>query len=144
MSDRIQPSSEFKSAVASALGQARRSPDEAVRYMVDFVPVYAGFTPTREQAAAGGCPGCTYLGLWVDRWPDYPSAPHGLIFLFEEGIRKTSRDLHGQTYATLIHEMDHALQRDHVLKGLQAAKARGWGVQVQSPRASCRPCLGIR
>ena len=141
---KMPPSEEFKRAVGSALGLARVSPDEAVRYMVDFVPVYVQAAPTYEQAAAGGCPTCTYLGLWVDRWPGYPTAPHGSIFLFEDGIRKYSPDVYKQAYATLIHEMDHALQRDHVLQGLQRAKAAGWGVQARPQRSGCGSCFGAR
>jgi hypothetical protein len=134
------PSEEFKRAVASALGLARVSPDEAVRFMVDQVPVYAQYAPDESQARAGGCANCIYLGLWADHWPGYPAAPHGMIWLFEYGIRSMGGDLHRQVYATLLHEMDHALQRDHVLEGLRQAKLNGYQVQARPQISGCRPC----
>jgi len=116
-------SPQFVHAVEWAMTQARQSQDETVRFMVSYIPIYAQYRPTRAQAVAGGCPTCTYLGLWADAWPGYEPAKHGLIFLFEEGIRSMGGALREQVYATLIHEMDHALQRDHILHGVMEAKA---------------------
>jgi len=116
-------SQEFLSAVRWASEQAAQSDDEAVRFIIHYVPVYAQARPTREQAIAGGCVRCTYLGLWTSSWPGYPDAIHGTIWVFEEGIRAQGGDLYQQTLATLKHEIDHALERDHVLEHLKQAKA---------------------
>ena len=137
-------SPEFRNAVMSAIGKLKVSQDEAQRYMVEFVPVYALYGPSYDMKVAGGSIKNTYLGLWTDHWNGYPGSPHGLIFLFESGIRTVNPDVYDQTYQTLVHEMDHALQRDHVLAGMHAAKARGWGVQGRAQSYGCRPCLGIR
>jgi hypothetical protein len=113
----------FVDAVRWALDQAKHNPDEVVRFAAHYIPIYAQRTPTQEQAEAGGCPTCTYLGLWADRWPGYDAAPHGTVWLFEDGIKRMGGDVRKQALGTLLHEIDHALQRDHVLEALQAAKA---------------------
>jgi len=140
-------SEDFITAVGAALAYARVSPDEAVRYMVDNVPIFGQFAPDPIQAMAGGCSTCIYLGLWADRWEGKPSVPHGMIWLFESGIRKIGGSLETQTRATLLHEMDHALQRDHVLEAMHKKKAasgqyHGAGVSpaARAMTTSCRPC----
>jgi len=131
-----QPSPEFVNAVNMALHNAIMSQDELVQFMVKQVPVYVQVAPTREQAQAGGCVGCVYLGLWADRWPGYPQMPHGMIWMFEQGIRSVGGNLQAQTLATLLHEMDHALQRDHVLEALNRDKIAAMAVQARG----CRGC----
>lgn len=133
-----EPTDDFKQAVISAIDRASKYPDDAVQYMSRFVPIYATRTPTQEQAQAGGCPSCTYLGLWAATWPGYPRAPHGSIWLFENGIRTVRGSLQDNTLAVLLHEFDHALQRDHVLDAMSAAKASGsW-----RPWRACGSCPG--
>lgn len=131
-------SPEFKAAVQWAIAQAQVSDDEPVRFAINYIPVYADTDPTPQQAVAGGCATCTYLGLWSDEWPGYPKAAHGTIWLFERGIREQAMresrgDLYAQTLATLLHEIDHALQRDHVLEHLG---------QVKQAAAMARPLCG--
>ncbi len=73
------------------------------------------------------CRACTFLGLWTSSWPGYEKSPHGLIFLFEDGIRKeiekkreigVNSNLKEESLRVFLHEVDHALQRDHVLEAL--------------------------
>lgn len=136
-------SAEFERAVKSAIAGVQESPDEAARFAMHYVPVFVQPEPTREQAIAGGCPTCTYLGLWTSNWPGYTAADmgipqdewHGVIFLFERGIRSMNPDLHAQTQATLVHEIDHALERDHVLEHLNRAKA-----QIAAQAMQARGC----
>lgn len=121
---RLPVSSEFLEVVQVALSVARMSSDECVAFMAaGNVPVYAQRRPDLAQARAGGCVACTYLGLWADTWPGYDYSEHGIIWLFEQGIRKQPGDLGQETLATLLHEMDHALQRDHVLEALGRQRA---------------------
>ncbi len=135
-----EPTTEFQNAVKAAIDSASRWPDDAVQYMSHHVPVYAMTVPTPEQAKAGGCANCTYLGLWASSWPGYPPAPHGTIWLFETGIRSIGGDLRQNTLAVLLHEYDHALQRDHVLDAMAAAKAAG----SFTPYRGCGVCPGSR
>lgn len=134
-------SPEFAQAVSESLYLAANSVrDDAIAYMASgAVPVYYGFAATAEQASAGGCPSCTYLGLWADNWPGYEAVPHphGIIWLFEDGIRKygTGKTLTDKTLATLLHEYGHALQRDHVLDAVKERQRRG----LSRPCASCGP-----
>jgi hypothetical protein len=106
-------------AVDLALAEAAQSSDPAVAYMAQHVPVYAQLAPTEQQAVAGGCPNCWYLGLWANSWPGYEMVPHGTIWLFEAGIRHSTKDVVQGALSTLLHEMDHALQRDHVLEAME-------------------------
>jgi len=124
----ILASSEFINAVQAAIQEAQGSDDECIDYCAQNVPTYVQYQPTPQQSRAGGCRYCTYLGLWTDHWPGYERAPHGLIFLFEDGIRKEIEKKTAQgIYTTLqdeclrvfLHEVDHALQRDHVLEGMR-------------------------
>ena len=130
---RLPVSSDFLAAVEAAVVRARQSPDECVAFMAaGNVPVFAQRRPDLAQARAGGCTACTYLGLWADSWVGYEWSEHGIIWLFEEGIRKQGGDLTQQALITLLHEMDHALQRDHVLEALgrrQTATAAAAGVR---------------
>lgn len=73
------------------------------------------------------CRACTFLGLWASYWPGYERSPHGIIFLFEDGIRKEiakkrevglNSTLQEEGLRVFLHEVDHALQRDHVLEAL--------------------------
>lgn len=137
-------SEEFKQACEAARIAALGADDDAVRYMAEVIPIYAQARPTREQAMAGGCATCTYLGLWADRWPGYPNSAHGHIWLFDQGIRAIGGNLHRQVYSTLLHEFDHALQRDHVLDAMEGRKN---GANAQRAAAMAflpqpRPCCG--
>lgn len=128
-----QVSPEFMTAVELALAEAINSPDPAVAYMAEHVPVYMQVAPTQQQAVAGGCPHCWYLGLWANNWPGYQIVPHGTIWLFEAGIRHSTPDVVTGALSTLLHEMDHALQRDHVLEAMErkaAVLGRGAYAQV--------------
>lgn len=113
---------QFRSFVKAAIDELGDSEDPAVAYMSQQVPVFVQFAPTPQQARAGGCPDCTYLGLWANTWPGYDDTPHGMIWLFEHGIRRAGGDLYSRIVYTLLHEMEHALQRDHVLDALTAKK----------------------
>lgn len=73
------------------------------------------------------CRACTFLGLWASSWPGYEQSPHGIIFLFEDGIRKeiekkkdmgVRATLQEECLRVFLHEVDHALQRDHVLEAM--------------------------
>ena len=112
-----------------AMRKASEMPDDATRYMVDNIPVFAQYDVTPEMDKAGGCPGCVYLGLWADphtaRAWGYESSEHGTIWLFERGLRSVNGDVTDKTLKTLLHEFRHALQHDHVLDSLEKAKARG-------------------
>lgn len=147
---------EFKAAVIQALDIARTLPDDALVYMTypEHCGIYADDKATTEQAIAGGCENCSFLGLWADSWPGYTRTPHGVIWLYEDGIRQLKgnaddslqarhpgrydivvdgygavRDKYGPLTANILdvltHEMAHALQRDHVLDALDADKASG-------------------
>jgi hypothetical protein len=120
-------SQEFYRAVEDAIIVCRNWDDDAIAYAAYHVPVYVADRPTRAQARAGGCPACTYLGLWCDKWPGYPASPHGIIFLFEDGIASTAgmerTTLTVKTTEVLHHELEHALQRDHVLDALERRRA---------------------
>lgn len=133
-----QVSPDFRAAVDYALQQAAHFPDDAIQYMSAKVPVYMAAVPTPQQAQAGGCPNCTYLGLWAAAWPGLPPAPHGMIWLYEEGIRRTGGNIYEQVMAVLLHEYDHALQRDHVLDAMRADQARG----AWRPWRACGGCPG--
>lgn len=128
MSTEAQASPEFKALAVKAWQQIRtEEPDDAMRYMADNIPIHALASATPQQAEAGGCKDCKYLGLWADRWPGYPNSTHGTIWLFEDGIRALRGPLEKNVYEVMKHEMGHALQRDHVLdemekKGLLADK----------------------
>jgi len=132
MSAQTGTSAEFDYAVQMAIADVQRNPDEAVRFAMAFVPVFVMKRPTPEMAQAGGCATCTYLGLWAQHWPGYgpselgikPENWHGVIFMFEDGIRSMTNNVNLQARQTLLHEIDHALERDHVLQHLQAAKAQ--------------------
>lgn len=114
-------SPEFHGAAVTALARARNNPDLAVAYAAHVVPVYVDAAPDPAMAAAGGCPDCTYLGLWASSWPGYPPAGHGIIWLFETGIRKyASASLEDKVHFALVHELGHALQRDHVIAEMRA------------------------
>ena len=144
MSSLTGTSTEFDNAVRAAIDAAQNSPDEAVRFAIHYVPVYVQARPTHDMAVAGGCPSCTYLGLWAQSWPGYTARDlgiqqenwHGVIFMFEEGIRRQGVPLSIQAQQTLFHEIDHALQRDHVLEHLKVAKAQ-YAAQVRSGCGYC-------
>lgn len=130
-----QVSTEFMEAVHWAAEQAGKSNDELVSFAIHYIPVYAQTEPTPQQARAGGCEKCTYLGLWSDAWPGMPRTEHGTIWLFENGIRKYSSNLYDQVLETLLHEIDHAVQRNHVLESLNQAKAEARAMAW--PRLGC-------
>jgi hypothetical protein len=134
----------FIDTLEGARQKALHSPDDAVRYMAEHIPIFAQWAPTPEQARAGGCERCVYLGLWADRWPGYANSLHGIIWVFESGIRGQGGNLPEQAYRTLIHEMDHALQRDHVLDSMES-KRNSNAVQKAAALAyhpAPRPCCG--
>jgi hypothetical protein len=129
-------SAEFRTAVLAAVDRAKQAPDDSVRWMTAHIPVYIDARATPAQAAAGGCPHCTYLGLWAEHWPGYPPSPHGLVWLFEDGIRGQAtqawRTLSDVCFDVLVHEYGHALQRDHVLESL-----RGPADQIAARGCNC-------
>ena len=134
-------SREFRDAAEWSRDQiAAHHPNEAFRAAARWVPVYLQTYATQEQAEAGGCATCTYLGLWTNQWPEYPMAPHGLIFLFEDGIRRARNTFRGQVYQTLEHELNHALGRDHVLDRLRELKMHGLDIDGMPIRADSRGC----
>ena len=117
-------SGDFMESARLAVVKSGQAPDDSIRYMAKAIPIYAQWEPTPEMARAGGCPNCTYLGLWTQAWSGYAGSQHGLIILFERGIRYIGHNLWQLTYDTLLHEFGHALQLDHVLDAMQA-QARG-------------------
>lgn len=123
-----EPTPEFVALVEDALAKASLAPDDAVRFMSYEIPVYVQPDADPDQKEAGGCSDCIYLGLWADQWPGFPEEKHGQIWLFEQGIRGTDQHLplDQRVYSVLVHEMDHALQRNHVLEDMEAqTKAHG-------------------
>ena len=136
MSNTISP--EFKSVVNQAWQMSRQAPDDSMRYMADNIPIWVLPKADPQKALAGGCPTCTYLGLWADQWPGYQSGKHGIIFLFEDGIRGLHQNLLKDTYEVLTHEMGHALQRDHVLDEMQKLGMIG----AQTGSRGCGQCPG--
>jgi len=142
----LPPRTEFTTTIREARDLLMVDADEAVAFAARVVPVYAQRDVDPYQERVGGCrlPGgrkCTYLGLWANGWadPEFPDAPHGRIFLFEEGIRtygdRLGVDLFTQVYDTYLHEIGHALQRDHVLEALKAEQR----AQALAEAASARP-----
>lgn len=125
-----QPSPEFVTAVNQALMLAQQSTDEPIAFAAQVVPVYPQRVPDEAQLHAANAAGKILLGLWVDEWQGLPRAEHGIIFLFEEGIRYMPGQMAHQVYLTLLHELDHALQRDHVLDDLNARKAAAYNMQA--------------
>jgi len=115
---------EFREATNLALMKAMREPNDAIRYMATHIPIYRQYEATDDMRKAGGCPDCEFLGLWTQEWPGYENSQHGLIILFERGIRYKKRDLWQQCFDTLIHEFGHALQEDHVLDAMEAERRR--------------------
>lgn len=117
----LPSSPEFITAANLAVAEARLNPDQAIAYAAHVVPVYVQPRPDTAQATAGGCADCTYLGLWASSWPGYGEPDHGIIWMFEDGIRKNSPgSLQNKTLEVLIHELGHALDRDHVLDEMKA------------------------
>ncbi|RJO60344.1 MAG: hypothetical protein C4542_09640 [Dehalococcoidia bacterium] len=117
------PSAAFIAAVRAALDRAKAHNDRAVVYMADAIPVFAQLDATPEQKKAGGNPNGLFFGLWAREWPGYPYSQHGLVWLFERGIRSLGGDLVNNAFTVLLHEFDHALQRDHVLEALERKQA---------------------
>lgn len=136
----VEVSDEFAGILDDIINANRYHPDEAMRYMLANIPIYAQWAPTDEQRRAGGCRTCTYLGLWASQWPGYPATKHGTIWLFEQGIRAQGGDLYDQTAYVLAHEMDHALQRDHILESIHpSVKERRAGLRI-APCLKGQPC----
>lgn len=115
---------------------ARYHPNEAFRAAAVWVPVYLQRHADLQQRIAGGSAAGIFLGLWADQWPGYPPSAHGIIWLFEDGIRMARNTLQGQVYETLEHELGHALGRDHVLDRLRELKAAGHSLE-QYVRGEC-------
>jgi len=126
-----QVTPDFLGAVQTAMYRASNHPDPAVRYAANNVPIYPFPKADRSQANAAGCPNCTYLGLWADHWSGYPTKRHGLIWLFEDGIRRDGADLDACVYNVLMHEIDHALQRDHILEAMRDQRVAAYMVQAR-------------
>ena len=118
-----QVSPEFFQAVQAACRACEQWDDDAIAYAAAHVPVFAERRASPRQAKAAGCTTCMYLGLWADGWPGYGTYPHGIVWLFEDGIRQTASqdetDLTDATIAVLHHELEHALQREHVLDAME-------------------------
>lgn len=133
----VEVSEEFAGAIQDIINALRYHEDPALRYMLANIPIYAQWEPTGPQRRAGGCPNCTYLGLWANQWPGYTQTQHGIIWLFERGIRGKAQhegiDLYDATAGVLLHELDHALQRDHILESLYPT--------VKERRVRIAPCL---
>ncbi len=140
MTMRIAPiSDEFRRAYLGAQQNLLHYPDDSVQYMAEFVPVYLDRAPTIEQKQAGGCTKCTYFGLWAAQWRGMARAEHGMVWLFEDGIRTINGDLIENTTKVLYHELyEHALQNDHVLDAMEQARARG----MWAPWRPCGRCPG--
>ncbi len=136
----------FFFVAGEAMRRASEQPDDATRYMADNIPVYAVYDVTPEMNIAGQHPGAVYLGLWADpatarRW-GYDTDKHGTIWLFEKGLRSIGSDVAAATLKTLLHEMGHALQHDHVLDALEKAQARGLYTSPGSRPAQAGGCGG--
>jgi hypothetical protein len=161
-----QISSEFHNAILKAIDLLSQVPDDAIQYLVngmpDTVTLYGDPTASPSQAAAGGCAHCTYLGLWADAWPGHKIGKHGAIWLFENGIRQMGQgqyddlvawdgrplkgtaqapdQLTSNTYEVLLHELGHALNRDHVLDEVERLRAQGYS--SPSSARGCGVCPG--
>lgn len=126
------PSQDFKDAFDLAIARLMGDDfhpgegDDAQVFMAQQIPVFLDSDATSDQAAAAGCVSCKYLGLWAPEWPGYAPTSHGTIWLFENGMRMQYPDLVSGMVGVLQHEMDHALQRDHVLEALEQARMQGW------------------
>ncbi len=119
-----EPSAEFRSNVDEALRRAAQVPDDATAYMATHVPVYVMADNTPEQAqACGHSPETRLRGMWARQWSGYPSAPHGIVWIFEKGCRMQGGEPVGVILETIIHEFGHCLQRDHVLDALDQRAA---------------------
>lgn len=142
-----QLSEHFKALARAAWERAMDptlTPDDAIRYMAQHIPLYLNVAATPDQAAAAGCPSCTYLGMWTDNWPGIPrdaDHQHGSIWLFEAGILGMRGDPVANVYEVLVHEMGHALQRDHVLDAMEAERRAG--VAGYQPAARGCDCPGM-
>ena len=152
-------SPQFEQAIREAIALLQQVPDDSINTLADdlakqiwatqvmmsnipeWVTLYPLVQATPEMASAGGCPHCTYLGLWSDYWPGFKTGKHGAIWLFQNGIYQmgprqysdlvdwrgrpmlTSQIDGGQltanTYEVLLHELGHALQRNHVLDDME-------------------------
>lgn len=103
-----------------------RHPDEAAAFAASVVPIWTMRDATPEMKKAGRCEHCRFLGLWAASWPGYDPEAHGHIWLFEDGIREQARReriaVMDQIANTLVHELDHALERNHVLEHLRKAQ----------------------
>ena len=109
---------EVQIALNEVVGQ---HPDKAVRYAAEVVPVYVMPYPTSELEAAASCDFCHHLGRWIPGSHDGVDAPHGTVYLFEKGITdEAEANRHDNTYGALVHELGHALNRDHVIEEMTA------------------------
>ena len=161
-----QISAEFNDAIFKAIDLLSQVPDDAIQYLVNGMPdtitLYGDTTASPSQAAAGGCAHCTYLGLWADAWPHHKIGKHGAIWLFESGIRAMGQgqysdlvawdgrplkgtpqapdQLTSNTYEVLLHELGHALNRDHVLDEVERLRAQGYS--SPSSARGCGVCPG--
>lgn len=159
-----QISTGFHQAILTSIDLLSQVPDDAIQYLINGMPqtvtIYGEPHASSSQASAGGCAHCTYLGLWADHWPGHQMGKHGAIWLFENGIRQMGtgqyndlvawdgRPLKGtpnmpdlltsNTYEVFLHELGHALQRDHVLDALEAQKGAG----ASSSARGCNVCPG--
>lgn len=115
--------------------------DDAIRWMAQRIPIYLEWEATPEQARAAGCPTCTYLGMWSDQWPGMETSAHGAIWLFERGILSMRGDPVHNAYDVLVHEMGHAVQRNHVLDAMEAERQ---GRAYLAPASRGCGCPGSR
>lgn len=138
-------SPQFVATVNQALQMAKDptiTRDDSRRWMASNIPIFLEDQASPQEAEAAGCPWCTYLGMWTPDWPGFPRSEHGLILLFEDAIRSMRGDLVANVYQVLTHEMDHALQRDHVLDAMEAERkaAAASGYNIASNGQSARGC----
>jgi hypothetical protein len=130
----------------------------------EVVPIWLAEAASPAQLAETGCPHCAYLGLWAPSWPGYPSSPHGMVWLFERSIRGMRKSmpadtaqlvylqpsllgikaahgpLVGNVADVLVHELQHALQRDHVLDAMERARAEGYATGGPPASRGCGSC----
>ena len=143
---RQRPSPQFQALVeaAQAYAVAHVKEDATIFLLTGFgdprladhiVPIWAQYAANPTEAAAAGCESCRYLGMWSGNWPNLPPARHGNIILFEDAIMRLSGDPVKRCAEIIVHELGHALERDHVTDALEQLHASGY--QLPSGPKGC-------